>query len=191
MAKLIFLTGLELEVFSLVTPCSMRKVYIVTPPSSWWRWRQKNPPKCLNLATTLHGVTAQKTSTWIFTAVKTSYLWYVTGRLQVKYLNVLPWRTVMCVLPVLMCKHCGNILTDSIFVLLFVTIEIRIKEIDTPYFAKKQLWSNGQWVVAFFIHLSGRFNQWNLHRSLTEFWINDTLYPPILPVQNLNCRTRF
>jgi hypothetical protein len=74
--------------------------------------------------------------------------------LQVKYLNVLPWSTVMCLLPVLVCKHCGNRLTDSTFVLLFVTIEIRFKEKDSLYFANKQLWSNGQWVFAFIIHLS-------------------------------------
>jgi len=46
---------------------------------------------------------------------------------------------VIYLLPVLVCKHCGNRLTDSIFVLVFVTIEIRFKEKDTLYFANKQL----------------------------------------------------
>jgi len=54
-----------------MTPCS------VVPLSSgqcWpWRCKQQRAPKCYP-TTTLHGVTTQKTSTWIFTAVKTSNL---------------------------------------------------------------------------------------------------------------------
>jgi len=45
----------------------------------------------------------------------------------------------MCPLPVLVFKHFGNRLTDSIFVLPFVTIEMKFKEKDTLYFANKQL----------------------------------------------------
>jgi len=45
----------------------------------------------------------------------------------------------MCLLTVLVCKHCRNRLTESIYVLVFVIIEIRFKEIDIPYFANKQL----------------------------------------------------
>jgi hypothetical protein len=37
------------------------------PVYSPWRWRQRGPPKRWYLATTLHGITPQKTSTWIFT----------------------------------------------------------------------------------------------------------------------------
>jgi len=41
-----------------------------------WRWRrrQHGPLKCWYLTTTLHRVTTQKTSTWTFSAVKTSNL---------------------------------------------------------------------------------------------------------------------
>jgi len=37
--------------------------------ASPWRWRQHNPLKCY-LTTTLHGITTQKTSAWIFITVK-------------------------------------------------------------------------------------------------------------------------
>jgi hypothetical protein len=37
-------------------------------------WRQYGPPKRWYPTTTLHGVTTQKTSIWIFTSVKTSNL---------------------------------------------------------------------------------------------------------------------
>jgi hypothetical protein len=37
------------------------------PESSPWRWRQQRPPKRRYPTTILHGVTTQKTSTWIFT----------------------------------------------------------------------------------------------------------------------------
>jgi hypothetical protein len=39
-----------------------------------WRWRHHGPLKHWYPTTTLHGVTTQKTSTWIFTTVKTSSL---------------------------------------------------------------------------------------------------------------------
>jgi hypothetical protein len=39
-----------------------------------WRWRQHGPLKLWYPTTTLHGLTTQKTLTWIFTAVKTSAL---------------------------------------------------------------------------------------------------------------------
>jgi len=65
----------------------------------------------------------------------------------------------MCSLPVLVRKNSGNRLTDSKFVLLFVIIEIRFNEMDTLYFANKQLRSNGQGVVMFVIHLSQRYDQ--------------------------------
>jgi hypothetical protein len=45
----------------------------VLPPSSWhWSRKQQRPPKRRYPTTTLHGVTIQKTSTWILTAVRTS-----------------------------------------------------------------------------------------------------------------------
>jgi hypothetical protein len=43
-------------------------------PSSPWRWRQHGPPKHCYPTTGLHGVTTQKTLTWIFNAMKTSNL---------------------------------------------------------------------------------------------------------------------
>jgi hypothetical protein len=42
--------------------------------ASPWRWRQQGPPKRWYLTITLHGVTTQKTSTWVFIAVKVSSL---------------------------------------------------------------------------------------------------------------------
>jgi hypothetical protein len=39
-----------------------------------WRWRQQDPLKHWFPTATLHGTTNQKTSTWIFTAMKTSSL---------------------------------------------------------------------------------------------------------------------
>jgi hypothetical protein len=41
-----------------------------TQKTSTWRWRQHGPPKWWYPTTTLHGVTTQKTSTSIVTAVK-------------------------------------------------------------------------------------------------------------------------
>jgi len=40
--------------------------------SSPWRWRHQGPSKHWYPTTTLHGVTTQKTSPWIFTVMKTS-----------------------------------------------------------------------------------------------------------------------
>jgi len=42
--------------------------------AKWRRRSQHSPPKCWYPTTILHGVTAQKISTWIFTTVKTSNL---------------------------------------------------------------------------------------------------------------------
>jgi len=47
---------------SLLSTCSI-------PP---WRWRQYGPPKLWNPTASLHCVTTQKTSTWLYIAMKTS-----------------------------------------------------------------------------------------------------------------------
>jgi len=44
------------------------------PFASPWRWRWHGPPKHCYLTTLLHGVTTQKTMTWIFIAIKISSL---------------------------------------------------------------------------------------------------------------------
>jgi len=41
------------------------------PLTSPWRWREQSSPKRRYPTTTLHGVTTQKTTTWIFIPVKT------------------------------------------------------------------------------------------------------------------------
>jgi hypothetical protein len=53
----------------IVTPCNIAAGYQRTSP---WRWRQHGPPKRWYPTATLHGVRTQKTSSWIFTADKTS-----------------------------------------------------------------------------------------------------------------------
>jgi hypothetical protein len=60
----------------------------VLPPYSGWRWRQQCPPKRRYPTTTLHVVTTEKTSTSIFTAVKTSCVWHVHFYLR----HVFVWR---------------------------------------------------------------------------------------------------
>jgi len=60
--------AIQVEVFWVVTPCSV----VV-------RYQRFRGPRCLYLhpegpTTTLHGVTTQKTSTWIITTVKASNL---------------------------------------------------------------------------------------------------------------------
>jgi hypothetical protein len=47
-----------------------RKWQVISP----WRWRQQDPPKRWYPTSSLHRVTIQKNSTWIFTAVKTKSL---------------------------------------------------------------------------------------------------------------------
>jgi hypothetical protein len=45
-----------------------------TSGSSHWRWWQPSSPKRRYPTTSLHGITTQKTATWIFVAVKASNL---------------------------------------------------------------------------------------------------------------------
>jgi hypothetical protein len=54
--------------------------------TSPWRWRQHGPLKRWYPTTTLHCVTTQETSTWIFTAVKTANLVYMCVTLLYAYL---------------------------------------------------------------------------------------------------------
>jgi len=51
------------------TASQSRKPRIESLP---WRWRQHGPLKRWYVTTTLHGVTTEKTSTWIFTVVQIS-----------------------------------------------------------------------------------------------------------------------
>jgi len=52
--------------------------FFPSPVTSTWRRRQNGHPKRWYPTITLRGVTTQKTSTWIFTAVKTSNFAFVT-----------------------------------------------------------------------------------------------------------------
>jgi hypothetical protein len=63
---------IRVVVFWVVTPCSENLVASIFRMK--WRWRQHGPPKRRYPTTTLLGVTTQKTSTWIFIAVKTPNL---------------------------------------------------------------------------------------------------------------------
>jgi hypothetical protein len=56
--------------------CLYIKVHFLTPGISPWRQRQQGCSKHW-YPTTLTCITTQKTSTWIFTALKTSNLAYV------------------------------------------------------------------------------------------------------------------
>jgi len=56
---------LQIQVLWVVTPCSVVVGYQHFKGPSPWRWRQHGPPKRYP-TTTLHGVTNQKTSIWIF-----------------------------------------------------------------------------------------------------------------------------
>jgi len=51
-----------------------------------WRWRQKGPIRFRYATTTLLNITTKKTSTWIFTVMKTSYL--VSGYLYNPVISV-------------------------------------------------------------------------------------------------------
>jgi len=61
--------------YHIVYVSRKRERYAVFSP---WRWRQHGPPKRWYPDTTVHGITTQKTSTWIFIAVKISKLIWAT-----------------------------------------------------------------------------------------------------------------
>jgi hypothetical protein len=58
--------------------------YVVCSVETPWRWKHHGPPKRWYLTTTLHGVTTQKTLTWIF-ALKMETAW--TSETLVSYHN--------------------------------------------------------------------------------------------------------
>jgi len=55
---------IQVQVFWVVTPCSVAVGYHRFQWPSPWRWRQQCPPKRRYPAATVHGVTTQKTSTY-------------------------------------------------------------------------------------------------------------------------------
>jgi hypothetical protein len=56
------------------TCCSYIQVHLPASCTSFCRWKQQDPPKHWYPTTTLHRITTQKISNWIFTTVKTSNL---------------------------------------------------------------------------------------------------------------------
>jgi len=48
--------------------------YRTSPVTTHWSWRQHRPLKCWYPTAKLHGITTQKTLSWIFTTMKTSNL---------------------------------------------------------------------------------------------------------------------
>jgi len=94
--KFNFVTGIHLEVFRIVTFCIVGIGYQVTPPSSGWRWRWQTPPRNVDTlpqhcrASQPRRPGLESSPPW-----KTSTLWYGKGRVQAKYLDVLPGSTVM------------------------------------------------------------------------------------------------
>jgi hypothetical protein len=68
------ITNVQVEVFWIVTPCTVAVGYQGFG-GPYWRRKDQGPPKRWYLTVTLHGVTTQKTSTSLFfSAVKTATL---------------------------------------------------------------------------------------------------------------------
>jgi len=75
LSKIKTIKELQVEFFSVVMPFSVAVGYqCFKGPCCLYLWRQHGPLKCWYPTTTVHGITTHKNLTWIFTAMKTSYL---------------------------------------------------------------------------------------------------------------------